>query len=211
MLDTALIKECSDPSLQPAIVEQFLTAVGSADPLAVTVTIGGRLVLFPKPNTPHEAAAIIREHVGHAVVRVGLTQLPAEVTSADVGRSSIAIVDPCENLRNGTAMFAKVARIVTRWYGYPTNREVLQPMLEDSIFAWMTGRFEGLDIFGAVDPGGPTFFRLDEDASETSGVEPEAPVAGSQPQSFEQSAADLGAAGMRIDLTRIGARESSGL
>lgn len=211
MLDTALIKECSDPSLQPAIVEQFVAAVGSTDPLAVTVTIGGRLLLFPKPNSPHDAIAIIREHVGHAVVRVGLTQLPAGAKSADVGRSSIAIVDPCENLRNGTAIFAKVARIVTRWYGYPTNRELLQPMLEDAIFAWRTGRFEGLDVFGAVDPGGPTFFHLDGDATETNEIDPKGPIAGSLTQSFDQGAAGLGAAGMRIDLTRIGARESRGM
>lgn len=34
MLDAALIKECADPSLKLAIVEQFVTAVGSPDPLA---------------------------------------------------------------------------------------------------------------------------------------------------------------------------------
>jgi hypothetical protein len=33
MLDAALIKECANPSLKPAIVEQFVQAVGSDDPL----------------------------------------------------------------------------------------------------------------------------------------------------------------------------------
>lgn len=48
MLDAALIKECSDPTLKPAIVEQFVTAAGSADPLAITVKTGDRLILVPK-------------------------------------------------------------------------------------------------------------------------------------------------------------------
>ena len=50
MLDAALIKECADPSLNPAIVEQFVQAVGSDDPLAITVKSGGRLILIPRPN-----------------------------------------------------------------------------------------------------------------------------------------------------------------
>ena len=34
MLDAALIKECADPSLKPALIEQFVMAAGSDDPLA---------------------------------------------------------------------------------------------------------------------------------------------------------------------------------
>lgn len=48
MLDAALIKECADPSLKPALIEQFVMAAGSDDPLAVTVKSGGRLILVPK-------------------------------------------------------------------------------------------------------------------------------------------------------------------
>lgn len=34
MLDAAVIKDCADPSLKPAIVEQFVAAAGSTDPIA---------------------------------------------------------------------------------------------------------------------------------------------------------------------------------
>ncbi|MEF0865203.1 conjugal transfer protein TraH, partial [Rhizobium sp. BR 318] len=124
MLDAALIQKCADPSLKPAIVEQFVTAAGSNDPLSVTVKSGGRLILVPKATTSDEAMAIIRQYVGQAVVRVGLTQFPAGIGIKDVADLKPDLVDPCENLRKGTAMFAKVLRIVAKWYGNPKSDEV---------------------------------------------------------------------------------------
>ena len=62
MLEAALIKECANSSLKPAIVEQFVQAVGSEDPLAITVKSGGRLILVPRPKTPEEAIEIVREN-----------------------------------------------------------------------------------------------------------------------------------------------------
>ncbi|MBX4899713.1 conjugal transfer protein TraH, partial [Rhizobium bangladeshense] len=79
MLDAALIKECAEASLNPAIVEQFVASAGSADPLAITVKSGGRLILVPKAASADEAMAIVRQYAGQAVVRVGLTQFPAGV------------------------------------------------------------------------------------------------------------------------------------
>ncbi|MEK1929576.1 MAG: conjugal transfer protein TraH, partial [Pararhizobium sp.] len=73
MLDAALIQQCADPSLKPAIVEQFVAAAGSNDPLAVAVKSGGRLILVPKATSADAAIAIVRQYVGQAVVRVGLT------------------------------------------------------------------------------------------------------------------------------------------
>ncbi|MGD9864000.1 MAG: hypothetical protein AB7S99_12390 [Pseudodonghicola sp.] len=55
MVDAAIIKQCADPGLKPAIVEQFIARAGSQDPLAVTVRSGSRMVLVPKPGTPDEA------------------------------------------------------------------------------------------------------------------------------------------------------------
>ncbi len=52
MLDDVLIKDCADPSLKPAIVEQFATAAGSADPLLVTLRSGAQLILCRRPNRP---------------------------------------------------------------------------------------------------------------------------------------------------------------
>lgn len=74
MLDAALVKECAAPTLKPAIVEQFVSAAGSPDRLAVTVKSGGRLILVPKATSADEAMAIVRQYVGQAVVRVGLIQ-----------------------------------------------------------------------------------------------------------------------------------------
>lgn len=83
MLEAALIKECADPSLKPATVKQFVRAVGSENPLAITVKSGGRLILVPKPKTPEEAIEIVRENIGGSIVRVGLTQIPAGIGLKD--------------------------------------------------------------------------------------------------------------------------------
>ncbi len=76
-MDADLLKECADPSLRPAVIEQFIDQAGSADPLAISVTSDGRRILVPRPRSPEEAMAIVRNYVGKAVVRVGLTQYPA--------------------------------------------------------------------------------------------------------------------------------------
>ncbi|MFN7091235.1 MAG: TraH family protein [Allorhizobium sp.] len=207
MLDVALIEKCADPSLTPAIVEQFVAAAGSDDPLAITVKSGGRLVLVPTPASPEAALKIIREYVGKANVRVGLTQYPAGAGITDIAQLDAALVDPCENLKRGTALFAKVARIVTKWYGSPTSREVMPQLIDDAIHAWRTGIFEGTQVFQADDPGGATFLRgkplpkmrlegdvgLEEETGEIAATPPGA-------------ATDAASAEMRIDLSRIGGK-----
>ena len=90
MLDAALIEKCADPSLSPAIVRQFVETAGAPDPLAITVKSGGRLILVPKPTTPDEAMAIVREHVGRAVVRP--CDVPAEVAVRHAQRLELGTV-----------------------------------------------------------------------------------------------------------------------
>ena len=124
MVDAVLIQQCADPSLKPAIVEQFVDAAGAPDPLTVTVKSGSRVFLVPMPKTADEALVIIRENVGRAVVRVGLTQFPAGIGVKDVSQLNTDLVDECENLRMGTRMFAKILRIVAKWYGNPKSDEV---------------------------------------------------------------------------------------
>ncbi|RUU83963.1 conjugal transfer protein TraH, partial [Mesorhizobium sp. M7A.F.Ca.MR.176.00.0.0] len=119
MVDAAFIQQCADRALKPAIVETFIERAGSQDPLAVTVRSGNRVVLVPKPATPDEALALIRQHVGRNVVRVGITQYPAGLGVVDAGELKPDLVDACANIRMGTALFAKVYRIVTKWYGNP--------------------------------------------------------------------------------------------
>lgn len=202
-MDPALLEKCADPALSPSIVEQFVAAAGSNDPLAITVTQGGRLVLIPKPRSPDEAVEIVREHVGHAVVRVGLTQFPAGLGVEESSRIQADIFDPCQNLLVGTTLFAKIARIVTTWYGHPTNKDLLPQMLDDTIFAWRFGRFEGDNVFQASDPGGATFFKgsqLDQSAD----IGPSKRDPGNASTGRAGIPDGVVDAGIRIDLSRIG-------
>lgn len=199
-MDAALIKECADPSLRPAIVEQFVQAVGSDDPLAITVKSGGRLVLVEKPRTPDEALEIVRQNIRGSVVRVGLTQLPAGIGVVDASELKPDLVDPCTNLRMGTTMFAKILRIVARWYGNPTNEDVFPQLFDDAVYAWQTGKFEGDNVFQAQDPGG-TVLQVAPTGTDGTDDDTGAAVENSlnQPQVPNS-------AGIRIDLTRIGDR-----
>ncbi|CDN58504.1 Conjugal transfer protein TraH (plasmid) [Neorhizobium galegae bv. officinalis bv. officinalis str. HAMBI 1141] len=206
MLDAALIKECADPSLKPAIVEQFVAAAGSDDPLTVTVKSGGRLILVPQPRTADEAMAIVRQYAGQAVVRVGLTQFPAGVGVKEATDLKPDLVDPCQNLRKGTAMFAKVLRIVAKWYGNPKSKDVFPQIFEDAIYAWKTGEFEGVSVFQAEDPGESPTNREEPraDKSEADTVAAGAPLQTEAEPSGENK---IGTAGIRVDLSRIGGQQ----
>ncbi len=114
-MDIELVRQCADDSLKPEIVERFVEAIGVESPLAVTVTTGGKAVLIPAARTPAQAVDVIRLHVGKAIVRVGLTQYPAGVGAGDASQLTERLVDPCENIKLGTALFAKIYRIVTNW------------------------------------------------------------------------------------------------
>lgn len=202
MLDTALIKECADPSLKPDIVEQFVQAVGSEDPLAITVRSGGRLILVPKPKTPEEAIEIVRENIGSSVVRVGLTQIPAGIGLKDVSELKVNLVEPCANLRMGTTMFAKILRIVAKWYGNPTSEEVFPQLFDDAAHAWQTGKFEGESVFQAEDPGGAVVQKSVVEVDDSG----ENPDADATPRVKEERS-EPDDASIRIDLTRIGGQK----
>ncbi|SFB56726.1 TraH_2 protein [Rhizobium sp. NFR07] len=207
MFDAALIQQCADPSLKPAIVEQFIAQAGSQDPLAVTVRSGNRVVLVPKPTTPEEALVLIRDNLGRNAVRVGITQYPAGVGIFEAGQLKPEMVEPCENIRMGTALFAKVYRIVAKWYGNPMAKEVLPQVMDDAVIAWQTGYFEGVGVFHAEDPG-------QEKNTHTATTDPEKPEDNSDPDEVSGPPAaatdtvmsDPNKAGIRIDLSGIGAR-----
>ncbi|MEO5326380.1 TraH family protein [Mesorhizobium sp. CC13] len=202
MLDAALIEECADPSLKPAIVQQFVEMAGSPDPLAITVKSGGRLILVPKPKTSDEAMEIVRENVGRAVVRVGLTQFPAGVGMTDASELRADLIDPCENLRMGTTMFSKVMRIVAKWYGNPTESEVLPQIFEDAVYSWKTGEFEGESVFQALDPG--TNWKAPDVARTSENPEPEKTAEDmAEDQEKRSSGTRTGNSEIRIDLSRI--------
>jgi len=207
MVDAALIKECSDPGLKPAIVEQFIEQAGAPDPLAVTVRSGNRLLLVPRPKTAEEALALIRDNLGRNTVRVGITQYPAGLGIMEAGQLKPDLVDACENIRMGTALFAKVYRIVTKWYGNPTASDVLPQVFDDAIIAWQTGYFEGTAVFRAEDPGDVKLAQPEpvrRDGSETQIDLPENEATAGEPA--EASASDPNKAGIRIDLSGIGSK-----
>ncbi|MUO31404.1 TraH family protein [Agrobacterium vitis] len=207
MVEAALIKECSDPGLKPAIVEQFIEQAGSQDPLAITVRSGNRVVLVPRPKTAEEALALIRDNLGRNTVRVGITQYPAGLSIVEAGQLKPDLVDACENMRMGTALFAKAYRIVTKWYGNPTEKQVLPQVFDDAIIAWQTGYFEGTALFRAEDPGdvrqaqpGP----VPRDGADTQAGLPENEAKPEVPA--EATASDPDKAGIRVDLSGIGAK-----
>ncbi|QXC52491.1 conjugal transfer protein TraH (plasmid) [Agrobacterium salinitolerans] len=208
MVDAALIKQCADPGLKPAIVEQFIERAGSQDPLAVTVRSGNRVVLVPKPGTPDEAMELIRQNLGRNVVRVGITQYPAGLGIMEAGELRADLIDPCENIRMGTALFVKVYRIVTKWYGNPTGSEALPVVLDDAIIAWQTGYFEGTAVFRAPDPGALEMSQPGQEEPVNDAIEQLADPAGvdaSNPAEDEARSDDPNKAGIRVDLSGIGA------
>lgn len=198
MLDAALIKECADPSLKPVIVEQFVQAGGSDDPLAITVKSGGRLILIPKPKTPEEAIKIVRENIAGSIVRVGLTQIPAGIGLKHASELKVDLVEPCANLRMGTRMFAKILRIVAKWYGNPTSEEVFPQVFDDAIHAWRTGKFEGESVFEAEDPDGEVVQRSEVVVKNADNAKDDA---------LSETSIKPDDAGIRIDLTRIGGQK----
>jgi hypothetical protein len=203
-MDPAFIKECADAALKPAIVEQFVSAVGTSDPFAVTVKSGGHIVLVPQPKTPDEAMSIVRQYVGQAVVRVGVTQFPAGIGVKDVSEITSDLVEPCANLRKGSKMFAKIIRIVRKWYGNPTSAEVFPQIFDDAVYAWKTGQFEGQAVFQAQDPGGAIAGTGDK----VKAVEAEpADAALAESEAETSNAKDVGSADIRIDLSRIGGQK----
>lgn len=200
MIDAALIQKCADPALKPAIVERFIAEAGSPDPLAVTVRSGDRVVLVPRLSTSDDAMALVRQYVGQAVVRVGITQYPAGLGIADPSELKPGLVDACENIRMGTALFGKVYRIVTKWYG-----NAVDEAFDDALYAWRTGYFEGKSVFSEPDPGSVEVA--------TPAVDPPLPeeddAIASTPTDMVRErpgAADPNQAGIRVDLSGIGGR-----
>ncbi|THK33898.1 conjugal transfer protein TraH [Ensifer sp. MPMI2T] len=209
MVDAVLIQQCSDPSLKPAIVEAFVARAGSEDPLAVTIRSGNRVVLVPKPETPDEAMDLIRQHIGRNTVRVGITQYPAGLGIMEAGELKPDLVDACENLRMGTALFAKVYRIVMKWYGNPTGKNVLPEVLDDAIVAWQTGYFEGEAVFRTRDPGkveGTEPGAIESVKNDAGKAEEPGDEAEREPAGDPVLGGDPNKAGIRIDLSGIGAK-----
>jgi hypothetical protein len=167
------------------------------------------MVLVPKPTTSDEAMELIRQHVGRNIVRVGVTQYPAGLGVMEAGALKPDLVDPCENIRMGTALFAKVYRIVMKWYGNPTEKEVLPEVFDDALIAWQTGYFEGTAVFRAPDPGEVEAAEPDKAEPASEAVEQSverAEVDVRKPTENQVRDDDPNKAGIRVDLSGIAAK-----
>ncbi len=139
----------------------------------------------------------------------------------DVSEIDDGLVDPCSNLRNGTAMFAKIMRIIARWYGDPKEDAKLPQIFDDAVVSWQTGEFQGIGVFQAEDPQPVEMRRLEKPDGEErkttapeKGISDETATIASAPATTSadsQDASDTAPekAGIRIDLTGIGGRGSS--
>jgi len=96
----------------------------------------------------------------------------------------------------GTGLFAKVYRIVAKWYGSEPPEA-----FDDAVFAWKTGYFEGKSVFLEPDPG-----KLDIGSSDQQivdgGDDPEA-QATEKRKAVTVDQTDPSRADPRIDLSRI--------
>lgn len=147
MFDTALIQQCADPGIEIAIVERFIADAGSNDPLAVSITSGNRIILPEAPRSPDEALRLIQRFAGQASVRVGITQYPAGYGVSNAADIPVELLDPCTNIAMGTALFAKVYRIVAAG-----EEATSSSYFTEAVAAWKSGRLGADYVFGMPDP-----------------------------------------------------------
>jgi len=198
-MDASLIAQCADPSLTPAVVEHFLAAAGSADPLAVTVMSADRLMVLPKPANTGQAMSLVHQYADHAVVRVGVTQMPARLGARQIEDIDPDLFDPCQNLKRGSALFSHVMRVVAAWYGHPQGAEASRLVFEDAVLSWKSGYFEGLKVFdgaNAAEQAPAKTITPDEDASRQ-------PAPALSPSDDRMREGDIRGALMRVDLSRL--------
>lgn len=198
MFELAFVEQCADPGIEIATVERFISAVGTDNPLAITITDGNRLILPEAPRTPEAAMLLIERFVGEAVVRVGVTRYPAGHGISDVSDLSPDLVDACGNIRMGTTLFGKVYRIVAHSRGAAN-----QAVLAEALDAWRTGTFEDRYVFGEPDPG-PLSVADEESNPDT--YKDEARIEAPQDRGPVEDAgvADPNEAGIRVDISGIG-------
>jgi hypothetical protein len=204
MFDIALVEQCADPSIEIAIVERFIAAAGSDNPLAISITSGNRVILPEAPQTKDEAMRLVQSFVGKAVVRVGLTQYPAGLGVIEVSALSPDLVDACGNIRVGSALFAKVYRIVALSDETPRNE-----VFAEAIEAWRTGLFQGTSVFAQADPGSVPDVETEAGADRTEGERAPATevldmLIEDAPPAEPPGGENPNTADIRVDLTGIG-------
>lgn len=192
MFDAAFIEKCADPGIKIEIVERFFAAVGTDNPLAISITDGNRVILPEPPKTPEEAVVLAQRFVGKATVRAGVTAFPIGVGISDVSQINAALFDACKNIGMGTALFGKVYRVVAYAPGVEDGT-----VLRDALEAWRTGQFQDAYVFAVPDPGPLLPDSEDEEALE---LEPGVITPDEASPSPEPDAVDPNTAGIRVTL-----------
>ena len=81
---------------------------------------------------------------------------------------------------------------------------MLPQIFEDAVYAWNTGQFEGQSVFQAEDPGGTIVDR--KEVSPDAADKP-ADATASQSEVEPSNEGEVGTAGIRVDLSRIGGQK----
>ena len=79
-----------------------------------------------------------------AVSRIRMAKIPSVIEAKDASELKL---DPCANLRMGTAMFAKILRVVANWYDNPRSEEVFPQLFDDAIHVRRPGKFKDEAFF----------------------------------------------------------------
>ena len=195
MIDAVLIHQCTDSKIEIAIIERFIAEAGSDNPLSVTITVGDRIILPEPPRNADDAVRLIRRFVGQATVRVGITQYPAGYDVSDTTEISADLVDACQNIRMGSALFGKVYRIVAHARG-----EDGSDIFREALAAWRTGMFQDAYVFGEADPGP---LSGEENVSIEDSPEAMADSDSDRTTSMSEQNFDPYAAGIRVDLSTL--------
>lgn len=202
MFDAALIQQCADPGIEVAIVERFIAEAGSDNPFRVTITSGNRVILPEQPTNAEDAVRLIQRFVSQATVRVGITQFPAGYGIADAAQITPAIVDACENIRIGTALFGKVYRVVAH-----ASDAADAAIFSAAVAAWRTGLFKERYVFGEPDPEVASEENQDREAKfEHSEMASDRAFTSVNPASGESENQDPNKAGIRIDISGVNGR-----
>lgn len=196
MFELAFIEKCADPGIEIAVVERFIDAVGTVNPLAISITSGNRVILPEPPTTQEDAMRLAGRFVGQATVRVGVTGYPAGHGVSDASELDPHLFDACENIRMGTALFGKVFRVVAHAQG-----SISGSTFADAVAAWRTGTFDGRYIFGEADPGPFPSAEADLEDMTVDGLPTGEPDPA--PQAENSAVDDPNQAGIRVDLSKL--------
>ncbi|SJM30331.1 conserved hypothetical protein [Mesorhizobium delmotii] len=107
MIDAALIQQCADPGLKPAILERFIAEAGSLDPHR---SIRRRVVLVPRQ------ARRMKPWPSSGSMSAGPSRGSGSLNTRGLGVTEVLeltpdLVDKCANIHLGTKLFGKVYRV----------------------------------------------------------------------------------------------------